>query len=59
MFCHDVHFNEPWPSAEICRAAIEECHRLDVSTISSLSLSLLTPERDCIATALHHLSTGI
>ena len=24
MFCHDVHFNEPWPSAEICRAAIEE-----------------------------------
>ena len=27
MFCHDVHFNEPWPSAEICRAAIKECHR--------------------------------
>ena len=23
MFCHDAHFNEPWPSVEICRAAIE------------------------------------
>ena len=27
MFCHDAHFNEPWPSAEICRAAIEEVQR--------------------------------
>ena len=24
MFCHDVHFNEPWPSARNCRAAIEK-----------------------------------
>ena len=27
MFCHDAHFKEPWPSAEICRAAIEESQR--------------------------------